>query len=161
MNRSSMVCGLLFVFLLLGAPLLTGQVQATNGRIQGDVVDAQGAAVPDAQVEALENDTGISRQSETDKSGHFEFPSLPPGHYTVKITRAGFATTIQQNLTLTVGLTTSLKLILQVAGSTESVVVTDVPLVDISTVSATTTLSDITIATSPVLGRKLDRKSVV
>ena len=157
MKRSSiLVCGCLVVFLLLGVSFLKGQVQATNGRIQGDVVDAQGAAVPDAQVEALENDTGISHQSVTDKSGHFEFPSLPPGHYTVKITRSGFAATIQQNLTLTVGLTTSLKLILQVAGSTESVVVTDVPLVDISTVSATTTLSDITIAQSPVLGRKFE-----
>ena len=157
MKRSSILfCGFLVALLALSPSFLKAQVQATNGRIQGDVVDAQGAAVPGAQVEALENDTGISRQSETDKSGHFEFPSLPPGHYTVKITRTGFATTIQQNLTLTVGLTTSLKLILQVAGSTESVVVTDVPLVDISTVSATSTLSDITIASSPVLGRKFE-----
>jgi hypothetical protein len=146
----------LIVFLFASAYFLHAQVQATNGRIQGDVVDAQGAAVTGAQVEAVQTETASSRQSVTDKSGHFEFPSLLPGHYTVKITKSGFAPTIQQNLNLTVGLTTTLKLTLQVAGSTESVVVTDAPLMDVTTVSAASTLSDITIATSPVLGRKFE-----
>jgi hypothetical protein len=145
-----------FLFLFTSACFLQAQVQSTNGRIQGDVVDSQGAAVIGAQVDAVQIETATSRQSVTDKSGHFEFPSLLPGHYTVKITKTGFAPTIQENLNLTVGLTTSLHLALQVAGSTESVVVTDAPLMDVTTVSAATTLSDITIATSPVLGRKFE-----
>jgi hypothetical protein len=144
------------VVLFASACFLHAQVQATNGRIQGDIVDSQGGPVAGAQVEAVQTETATSHQSVTDKSGHFEFPSLLPGHYTVKITRQGFAPTIQQNLTLTVGLTTTLKLVLQVAGSTETVVVTDTPQMDITTVSAATTLSDITIATSPVLGRKFE-----
>jgi hypothetical protein len=156
MNLLKVGHGTVVVLLSAAACFLHGQVQATNGRIQGDVVDSQGSAVPDAQVEALQVETNTSRNSVTDKSGHFEFPSLLPGHYTVKITKAGFATTIQQNLTLTVGLTTTLKLVLQVAGTTETVTVTDVPQIDVTTVSAATTLSDITIATSPVLGRKFE-----
>ena len=155
-SLSSVTYGFLVVLLAAGGSFVAGQVQATNGRIQGDVIDAGGAAVTGAQVEALQVETATSHEAVTDKSGYFEFPSLLPGHYTVKITKTGFAPTIQENLNLTVGLTTSLRLVMQVAGTTESVVVTDTPLMDVSTVSASTTLSDITIASSPVLGRKFE-----
>lgn len=135
---------------------MRAQVQSINGRIQGDVTDSAGAAVPAADVEADEIETDIAHHSVTDRSGHFEFPSLKPGRYTVKITKSGFAPTIQENLVLTVGLTTSLRLTLRVAGATESVIVSDTPLTDVTTVSATTTLSEQTIATTPVLGRKFE-----
>jgi carboxypeptidase family protein len=148
----------LLTILILLAGLITShaQVQATNGSIQGDVTDTAGAAVPGASVEANEIDTAAVRQALTDQAGHFEFPSLQPGRYVVKISKTGFATTIQQNLTLTVGRTLSLKLALQVAGTTESVIVTSTPLVDAVTASSTTTLAEQTIATTPVLGRKFE-----
>jgi hypothetical protein len=132
------------------------QVQSTNGSIQGSVIDAQGAVVPDASVEADETETQTIHNAVTNNSGYFEFPSLQPGNYVVRITKAGFATTIQQNLTLTVGQTASLKLTLQVAGTSQQVIVTSAPLVDITTASSTTTLSEVTIATTPVLGRKFE-----
>jgi Carboxypeptidase regulatory-like domain/TonB-dependent Receptor Plug Domain len=148
----------LFVILLFGIGYVaaTAQVQAINGSIQGDVTDARGAVMPGADVEADEVDTAIVHRTTTDGSGHFEFLSLQPGRYVVKISKAGFATTIQENLTLTVGRTTSLKLALQIAGATESIVVTSAPLVDIVTSSSTSTLGEQTIATTPVLGRKFE-----
>ncbi|WP_084080456.1 carboxypeptidase-like regulatory domain-containing protein [Edaphobacter aggregans] len=104
------------VILILGIDFATvhGQVQATNGSIRGDVVDASGAVVPDTSVEATEIDIGIVHLAVTDGYGHFDFPSLPPGRYVVKISKTGFTTTVQENLNLTVGRTISLKLILQV-----------------------------------------------
>jgi Carboxypeptidase regulatory-like domain/TonB-dependent Receptor Plug Domain/TonB dependent receptor len=148
----------LFVILLvgIGSTALIGQVQATNGSIQGDVTDKVGAVVPGASVEADELDTDSIHRATTDGSGHFDFLSLQPGRYVVKISKAGFATTTQENLTLTVGRTASLKLTLQVAGTTESVIVTSAPLVDVVTTSSTTTLNEQTIATTPVLGRKFE-----
>jgi carboxypeptidase family protein/TonB-dependent receptor-like protein len=143
------------IFAAASTPLM-GQVQATYGSIQGDVTDISGAAVADASVDAHESDTDSSHRVQTDSSGHFEFPSLQPGPYTVKISKAGFATTIQENLNLTVGQTASLRLTLQVAGATESVIVTSTPLVDVVTDSSTTTLGEQTIATTPVLGRKFE-----
>ncbi len=133
-----------------------GQVQASNGSIQGEVTDARGAVVVGAAVEADETDTGTVHRAETDGGGHFDFLSLKPGGYVVKVAKAGFATTIQENLVLTVGRTASLKLTLTVAGTTESVVVTSAPLVDVVTDSSTTTLNEATIATTPVLGRKFE-----
>jgi hypothetical protein len=144
-----------FIFAAASTPLM-GQVQATYGSIQGDVSDVSGAAVPDAAVEADEIDTAASHRVQTDSSGHFEFPSLPPGPYTVKISKSGFATTIQENLNLTVGRTASLKLALQVAGQTESIIVTSAPVIDVVTDSSSTTLGEQTIATTPVLGRKFE-----
>jgi hypothetical protein len=147
-----------FVILILGTGLgaFYGQVQATNGSIRGDVVDANGAVVPDVTVEATEIDTSIAHPGVTDSTGHFEFPSLPPGRYVVKISKAGFATTTQENLNLTVGRTISLKLTLQVAGTTTSIVVTSAPMLDMVDTSSTTTLGETTIATTPVLGRKFE-----
>src|SRR5947209_5083322 len=93
---------------VFGLVNLNAQVQATNGSIQGDVTDSAGAAVAGADVEADAVDTGTENKTVTDGSGHFGFPSLKPGRYQVKVSKTGFATTIQQNLTLTVGLTASL-----------------------------------------------------
>ena len=135
---------------------LCAQVQATNGSIQGEVADAGGAVVPGAAVEADQTETHTLHSTATDGSGHFDFPSLPPGQYIVRVSKGGFATTIQENLNLTVGRTASLKLTLQIAGTTESVIVTSAPLVDVVTASSTTTLNEQTIATTPVLGRKFE-----
>ncbi len=145
----------LFLF-LLGCCVLHAQVQSINGSIQGDVVDPGGAAIVGGDVEATAVDTGVVNTTTTDSSGHFSFPSLKPGNYVVKVSKAGFATTIQQNLTLTVGLTTTLKLQLKVQGTSESVVVQSVPQVDVVTDSSTATLNEVTIETTPVLGRKFE-----
>ena len=144
----------LFVILMcgIGSTPLCAQVQAINGSIQGDVTDSRGALVPSADVEADEVDTAIVHRTVTDGSGHFEFLSLQPGRYVVKISKAGFATTIQENLNLTVGRTVSLKLTLQVAGASESIVVNSAPMVDIVTSTSNTTLGEQTVATTPVLG---------
>ena len=148
----------IFAILIFGIRMsvVSAQVQAINGSIQGDVSDARGALIPGADVEADEIDTAIVHRAVTDGSGHFEFLSLQPGRYVVKISKTGFATTIQENLTLTVGRTVSLKLTLQVAGATESIVVSAAPLVDIVTSASSTTLGEQTIATTPVLGRKFE-----
>jgi hypothetical protein len=140
----------------IGSSALTAQVQAINGSIQGEVTDAVGALMPGADVEADALDTATVHRAVTDGSGHFEFLSLQPGRYVVKISKTGFATTIQENLNLTVGRTISLKLTLQVKGASESIVVNSAPLVDIVTSTSNTTLGEQTIATTPVLGRKFE-----
>ncbi len=144
-----LICG-------IGLSPLRAQVQSTSGSILGEVMDARGALVEGATVEATELETATKHDAETDVSGRFAFPTLQPGHYVVKVTKAGFASIIQENLNLTVGLTTTLKLSLRVAGTAESVVVTSAPLVDVVTDSSNTTLGEATIATTPVLGRKFE-----
>ena len=147
-----------FILLMVGAGcfVVNAQVQSTNGSIQGDVVDPGGAVIAGAAVEADAVDTAVVNKTDTNSSGHFAFPSLKPGNYVVKVSKPGFATTIQQNLTLTVGLTTTLKLQLKVQGTSESVTVQSAPQVDVVTDSSTATLNEVTIETTPVLGRKFE-----
>ncbi len=156
MASNRFTVGTLSLIATLAAATVSAQVQTQNGRIQGEVSDSSGAYIPDATVEADEVATQTVSTSTTDRTGHFEFPSLKPGRYVVKISKPGFATTVQENLTLTVGLTISLKPSLPVSAAGETVVVTDVPLIDITTTAATTTLNEATIATTPVLGRKFE-----
>ena len=149
----------LAAILLSCAPLaapLAAQVQSINGRIQGDISDPAGASIVGATVQATETETQTVADSTTDTTGHFEFSSLKPGLYVVRISHPGFATTVQENITLTVGRTVSLTLALQIASANTEVIVTSAPLIDVTTASSTNTLGELTIATTPVLGRKFE-----
>ena len=73
-----------------------GQSQFTTGTVQGDVFDEKGGSVPDASVEAKNLDTNFVRTESTDNDGHFQFPNLAPGHYTLTIRKAGFSTVLQE-----------------------------------------------------------------
>src|ERR1700689_2013417 len=56
----------------------------------GVVHTADGAPVPGATLRLVNTDTRKSFVSWTDESGKFEFPVLPPGHYTVEASQLGF-----------------------------------------------------------------------
>ena len=75
-------------FYLAGSAL--GQVQIASGSIQGTVVDEKGGAVVDAVVEARNLDTNLLKTVMTDSDGRFAFLSLPPGRYTITISKTGF-----------------------------------------------------------------------
>ena len=53
---------------------------AVTGRISGTVKDPTGAVIPNAEVTALETQTGIRTTTKTDAAGFYSFPSLPVGH---------------------------------------------------------------------------------
>ena len=62
-----------------------------TGAISGTVQDVSGAVVANAQVQIVNQDTGIiTRTVKTDASGAFTAPLLPVATYTVKVTASGF-----------------------------------------------------------------------
>lgn len=64
--------------------------QTISGSITGTVEDAQGNVIPGANVTAINGGKNTSAKTLTDSQGHFVFPNLLPGHYTVDVERAGF-----------------------------------------------------------------------
>src|ERR1700747_46679 len=64
--------------------------QAVNATLLGTVTDSSGAAVGNVKVTITETNTGISRSSQTNESGNYVFPDLPPGTYTVTAELSGF-----------------------------------------------------------------------
>jgi len=148
------VVSLLILFLALAGT--AGAQQITSGTIQGTVTDPSGAVVPEAGVEAKNLDTNLTRKLSTDADGRFVFLLLPPGRYTVTVTKQGFATLIQENVNLTVGQAINLSLALQLAGAEATVVVRETPTVETVRVEQSNTLNEITIGTTPILGRKFE-----
>ena len=62
----------------------------TLGSIVGEVTDASGAVAPNVRITAINPGTNVSRETITNTSGIYTFPSLVPGTYTVKVEAAGF-----------------------------------------------------------------------
>ena len=64
--------------------------QTSQARITGRVIDPDGAAIPAADVVAINEETGVSTRSQTNEAGIYVLPFLQPGRYTITATIAGF-----------------------------------------------------------------------
>jgi hypothetical protein len=81
------------------SPASQGQATAS---FSGAVLDTSGAAISGATVTATSQGTGVSRQTKTDDSGHYLFPLLPVGIYTVRVEFQGFRPAETKDLRLQV-----------------------------------------------------------
>ena len=70
------------------ATQLIGQVLYSS--IVGTVRDASGSAIVKAAVRVTNTETNQSRDTATNTSGDYAFPSLSPGTYDVKVSISGF-----------------------------------------------------------------------
>ncbi|MGI8733763.1 MAG: TonB-dependent receptor [Pyrinomonadaceae bacterium] len=145
----------LLVMLLVAAPRVVAQTQITTGTIQGTVVDANGAAVPGADVAIRNLDTNGTTNLSTNEDGKFVALQLPPGRYSVTVTKQGFATLVLEDASLTVGQAINLPLSMKVSGVEERVTVT-APTVDTIKTESSTTLNERTVSNTPILGRKFE-----
>jgi Carboxypeptidase regulatory-like domain/TonB dependent receptor len=86
------------------AALLLAQVggvahaQVLYGSLTGNIVDPTGAGVPGAKVQALNVDTGVSRQTQADARGTYLFSDLQAGTYRVTTQASGFQTAVTDNV---------------------------------------------------------------
>jgi outer membrane receptor protein involved in Fe transport len=106
---------------LLLIPATTLHAQ-TTGRLFGQLVDAQGATLPGVTVTVSSPALQGTQTQVSDADGNFRFPSLPPGHYTVKAELASFKT-IEQEVDIGLDRTITLNLKMALAGVTETVTV--------------------------------------
>src|SRR5256712_6753460 len=152
-----LLCAFFVLTLALGlASSGWGQSQITAGTVQGDVLDEKGGSVAGATVEAKNLSTNFVKTDTTDTDGHFAFLSLTPGRYTLTISKQGFASVLQQNVNLTVGQTLTIPVTLKVSSVAQQIVVTDVPVIETTKTESSSTLSELTVSGTPVLGRKFE-----
>ncbi len=76
--------------LFLAFPLLPLRAQTVTGTILGNVLDASGAAVPNAEITATNQDTGVARMTTSTSDGLYTVPSLLAGRYSVEARAQGF-----------------------------------------------------------------------
>src|SRR6476646_9363140 len=97
--------------------------QAVNATLLGTVTDSSGAAVASAKVTITETNTGISRTSQTNDSGNYVFPDLPPGTYTVTAEQPGFKRASRASIDVIVNTTQRVDLDLQPGDVSQTVTV--------------------------------------
>ncbi|MGH9387820.1 MAG: carboxypeptidase regulatory-like domain-containing protein [Vicinamibacterales bacterium] len=149
------IAPMLWICFFFTAPA-SSQTQITTGVIQGTVSDPTGAVVPGAAVEARNTDTNFARSMTTGGDGRFVLLQLPPGPYRVTVTLQGFATHVQEDITLTVGQSITINPVLKVSGTAETVTVSGVSPIDVTRTEVSTTLNETTVSTTPILGRKFE-----
>jgi hypothetical protein len=101
--------------------------QAVNATLLGTVTDVSGAIVPNAKVLVTEVNTGVSRSGQSNESGNYTFPDMPPGQYSVTVESSGFKKETRKDITLTVNSSTRVDVQLTPGNITETVEVTGAP----------------------------------
>jgi hypothetical protein len=155
-HRGRLALSVIQLLLLYAVLALThsGFAQTFRGSIAGTVVDATGAAIPGAQVEAIEVATSAKHDTTSSSSGDFSFSDLPLGSYTVTSTAAGFGTVKVDKVPVSAGVVYTLPVTMKVAQTAETVEVSAAGLsLDTTTTTQTTLLPSTTVQNTPMNGR--------
>ena len=101
---------------------LSAQV-TTSGRLTGLVTDSQGALVPGATIEAVQNETKTVFKATANGEGSWSVPSVPNGTYTISVTAPNFKKTVLQNVKVDAGQIATANATLEPGGANEEVVI--------------------------------------
>jgi hypothetical protein len=128
-HRSKLAGAVLWAFALFVvcgiAPFLAGQT--INGAFHGTITDTSGAAIPGAKVVITNLSNGEVRQALTNSVGYYTVTKLPPGHYSVIVSKSGFTTLRQPDVELLVNQDLDASYTLTVGRVTQQVVVKAAP----------------------------------
>lgn len=92
---------LLFAALLaIGLSPKMASAQVLYGSVVGNVTDQTGAVVPDAKVTITNKGTGQVRDAVTNSNGEYSILNVLPGVYDIKITKQGFSSATQTDVTV-------------------------------------------------------------
>ena len=141
---------LFFLFPLLNAVDLCAQQLAT---LNVTVTDQSNAGMPRARVTLKNKATGVTRSDVSDAAGLAVLPGLAPGNYELTVEAAQFSAS-RSTLTLTVGQTASLPVILGVTAVKEQVEVRETAQgIDAQTAEVSQVIEREKIADLPIAGR--------
>jgi len=134
--RTSFLLPTYAAFLLTISISGIARAQVQSSALTGTVTDEQGKSVPQVTVKAVEAATGLQRETETSTQGDYTLLDLPPGIFSVQISKEGFSTFTAERVEQVVGQTRTLNAKLYVAGTKQQTTVTE-SLVQLDKVEAT------------------------
>jgi hypothetical protein len=128
--------------------------QGVTGSILGTVEDTTRAAVANASVTVINQDTSQSLQVPTGAHGNYIAVDLPPGRYRVSVKAEGFREAVSEGNVVVVNGASRVDFLMQVGAKTESVEVKALaPLVESTTSSMGADLSERQVSSLPLNGR--------
>ncbi len=133
--------------------MVWGQAQNT-AQIQGTVVDATGAAVAGANVQAKQTETGAIRTAVSDVNGTYVLANLQIGPYRIEVRKEGFSTYVQTGIVLQVATSPTVDIQMKVGAVSDQVqVVADAALVEAEATGVGTVIENQRILELPLNGR--------
>ena len=144
--------------LVIGAGLAlavpAAHAQVASASLSGTVTDSSGAAISGAIVTALDTETDTTQSVTSGANGSYVFTTLPPGAYKITVTATGFATTSQNGVQLSIGQAATLKTVLTVGTTTQTVsVAANSSLINESTADISQLVDEKSIKELPLNGR--------
>ena len=100
-----------------------GFAQVDRSSLAGTVRDASGGPVPGATVAALQEETGLERQTASNGAGVYDMEDLPPGNYRISFQKSGFAEVVYEKVEQIMGLTRTLNPVLPVGSLKDQITV--------------------------------------
>ena len=154
LNRHWYLGMLVALLSVAGLMVPATMAQQATATVNGVVKDPTGAAIPKAQVELKNVDTGVVRTTSTNNDGIYDFPSVVPGAYSMQVSSTGFNAVSQPPVTLQVGQTATFDFQLKV-GATSSTVTVDAvaPALETSTSELGTVVAPKEVDDLPLNGR--------
>ncbi|HKW19613.1 MAG TPA: carboxypeptidase-like regulatory domain-containing protein [Terriglobales bacterium] len=76
---------------VLAVMTLPANAQQTSATLNGTVVDATGAVIPGAKINLKNEASGDMRNGVSNGDGYFTFAAIPPGRYTLNVSKDGFS----------------------------------------------------------------------
>jgi Carboxypeptidase regulatory-like domain/TonB dependent receptor len=125
--------------LALGTP---ANAQSPYAKVGGQITDPQGNVVPDVVIVLTNVNTGVSYTAQTNGSGIYSAPNLPPGLYRANLSKDGFKSIVKGDFELHVQDEASINFQLQVGSVSETVTVEEGGLVIDTTDAAVGTVVD-------------------
>jgi hypothetical protein len=140
-------------FILLVLVRVSG-AQTYNGAIRGSIRDPNRAALPNATITLIEDDTRQTRETKSDGAGFYIFNALKPATYSLHVAAPGFGSADRTQIALGTQDFVTLDVALSISSASDLVEVSaDAPLIDGSTASISTDLDQQRLEDIPVLGR--------
>jgi len=134
---------LILLWALAAGIVVSLLAQDITGTIEGSILDATGAAVPNAKVTITSTDRNqVVRTITTDLSGNYSAPLIPIGTYAIKIEANGFKTVNHTGVVLNVNDDLKINMPLEVGSLAESVEVkAENTQVELATTAESTTIT--------------------
>src|SRR5664279_1447794 len=151
MKRSGML-----LVLALFAATSSLWAQSSRATLGGRVTDAQGSAVPNAEVSVVSEDTAVKQTTKTNDQGNWVVQFLIPARYNFTIIAAGFKSVERKGIVLQTSDNKQIDSQLEVGSTTTELTVTaEVPLIDTTAATSGTVISQEQILEMPSSSRVL------
>jgi hypothetical protein len=115
---------LCLLWLLSSLFCMSLNAQVSGGSLSGTVTDASQAAIPGVQVTLINTATGVTRTVATDATGSYTVPDLLAGNYEMTTAAPGFTTQVRTGITVNVGASLVVNVVMQAGDPTRVVRVT-------------------------------------